>query len=102
MAEWTFRLATNYVKHMPKSEEGTIDNDARLSFYQYFKQATVGDCCNPKPSVFQPKESAKWTAWNSIKGMSKEVAMEKYVAELDSRQSNWKEVAEKHNITTLM
>jgi hypothetical protein len=35
-----------------------------------FKQATIGECNIPKPSVFSIEASAKWKAWDSLGDMS--------------------------------
>ena len=56
-----------------------IDNDVKLSFYKYFKQVKSGDCNTSQPWKVQFEARAKWDAWNSVKGMSKEDAMAAYV-----------------------
>ncbi|KAL2711469.1 acyl-CoA-binding protein [Vespula squamosa] len=56
-----------------------------LELYALYKQATIGDCDTPKPGMFDLKGKAKWEAWRSKKGNSKEVAKQayiKYVGEL--------------------
>jgi len=55
-------------------------NDELLLLYSLFKQATVGDVNTEQPSMFSMKERAKWDAWKEKEGMSKEDAMEQYVA----------------------
>lgn len=42
-------------------------------------QATEGDVKGQQPWAVQLEARAKWDAWNSIKGMSKEEAMQNYV-----------------------
>jgi diazepam-binding inhibitor (GABA receptor modulating acyl-CoA-binding protein) len=56
-----------------------LDNETLLSLYGLYKQATDGDCSIAKPGFFDPKGSAKWTAWNENKGMDKQTAMRRYV-----------------------
>ncbi|XP_062395060.1 acyl-CoA-binding domain-containing protein 7 [Sardina pilchardus] len=51
-----------------------------LDMYGYYKQATVGDVNIDRPGMLDMKGKAKWDAWNSRKGMSKEDAMTAYVA----------------------
>jgi len=46
-----------------------------LNLYQYYKQATIGDCNIKEPSYFNPKERAKYFAWKKLKGTSKEDSM---------------------------
>ena len=40
-----------------------------LNVYGLYKQATVGDCDQPKPGMFQLKEKAKHEFWTQKKGM---------------------------------
>lgn len=47
-----------------------FSNNIKLEFYKYYKQATFGNCYNPKPWFYEFKKRAKWQAWNSIRGMS--------------------------------
>ena len=53
--------------------------DRKLLFYSYFKQATEGDITAPQPGIFSIEARTKWNAWNKVKGMSKEEAMQKYI-----------------------
>jgi 3-hydroxyacyl-CoA dehydrogenase len=63
--------------------ESTIDfnpdNNQKLKLYAFYKQATEGDVQGKKPSALKMVERAKWMAWNSVKGMSKEDAMKGYL-----------------------
>jgi diazepam-binding inhibitor (GABA receptor modulating acyl-CoA-binding protein) len=54
------------------------DND-KLDMYKFYKQATVGDCNIAEPWSVYFEAHAKWNAWNGIKGMSKEDAMQNYI-----------------------
>ncbi|WP_116964483.1 acyl-CoA-binding protein [Fastidiosibacter lacustris] len=56
------------------------DNTEKLKLYAFYKQATVGDVDGKCPSVLKMVERAKWMAWNSIKGQSKEEAMKGYLS----------------------
>ena len=51
-----------------------------LELYALFKQATLGDCDTARPGMMDFKGKAKWDAWKSREGMSKEDAMTAYVA----------------------
>lgn len=56
-------------------------NDQQLlELYGLYKQATVGDCNQPKPGMFAMKEKAKHEFWSKKAGTSKEQAMKDYVA----------------------
>ena len=54
--------------------------EVKLEFYSLFKQATEGDVAAKKPSIFDMVAFAKWTAWNKLRGLSSDQAMEKYIA----------------------
>ncbi|OUS47435.1 acyl-CoA-binding protein, partial [Ostreococcus tauri] len=51
-----------------------------LELYALFKQANVGDVNTTRPGMLDFKGKAKWDAWKTKEGMSKEDAMTKYVA----------------------
>lgn len=57
-------------------------NDLKLEMYGLFKQASEGDVNGKKPGAFDLIGKAKWNAWEDLKGMSPEEAMEKYVAKV--------------------
>uniref|UniRef100_A0A3Q3EMY8 Acyl-CoA binding domain containing 7 n=1 Tax=Labrus bergylta TaxID=56723 RepID=A0A3Q3EMY8_9LABR len=50
-----------------------------LDLYGLYKQAIVGDINTERPGMLDLKGKAKWDAWNSRKGMSKEDAMTAYI-----------------------
>ncbi|KAG8010065.1 Glycylpeptide N-tetradecanoyltransferase 2 [Nibea albiflora] len=50
-----------------------------LHLYGLYKQAVVGDVNIDKPGMTDLKGKAKWDAWNSRKGMSKDDAMAAYI-----------------------
>lgn len=62
-----------------KDKGAKLTNDELLLIYGLFKQGTVGDVNTDKPGIFSPTERAKWDAWNSQKGKSKEQAQNEYV-----------------------
>nr|BAN20568.1 diazepam binding inhibitor, putative [Riptortus pedestris] len=76
--EENFNKAVEDVKNLEK----TPKDDELLEIYALYKQATVGDCDTSKPGMFDFKGKAKWEAWNSKKGTSKEQAQEGYVAKV--------------------
>ena len=55
------------------------DNDTLLQLYSLFKQAGEGDNTMDQPSFYQLEAKAKWNAWNTQKGKSKEQAQHEYV-----------------------
>lgn len=59
------------------------DNDVKLELYALNKQATIGDLNIEKPGMFDFVAAAKYNAWNTKKGMSKEEAQQKYIDYVD-------------------
>lgn len=59
------------------------DNDTLLELYSFFKQATAGDVDGDRPGPFDFKARAKYDAWESRKGMSRDAAMSAYVKLVD-------------------
>ena len=62
-------------------------NDQLLDLYGLFKQATEGDASGPRPGLLDLKGRAKHDAWAKRKGVSKDDAMEKYVALVDALEA---------------
>ncbi len=55
-------------------------NDILLQLYSLYKQATEGDVnVEPPANAFDFVGKAKYNAWESLKGKSKENAMQEYV-----------------------
>jgi acyl-CoA-binding protein len=54
-------------------------NDILLDLYSYHKQASVGDVHGEKPGMFDFINAAKYNAWASKKGLTREQAMQNYV-----------------------
>lgn len=80
-----FESYAEKIKNAPSTEKEKIDDSTKLKFYMYYKQATVGDINTTKPtnssilSLFPSNEQIKWDGWNSLKGVSKEEAMQTYI-----------------------
>lgn len=74
-----FQEAVKAVQNAPKTPPPS--DEIRLDFYAYYKQATLGDIPHGHntPSVFWFKDRAKWDAWNSLKGLTKDQAKQVYV-----------------------
>jgi diazepam-binding inhibitor (GABA receptor modulator, acyl-CoA-binding protein) len=54
-------------------------NAAKLKLYALFKQATSGDVDGKRPGMMDMVGRAKWDAWNEVKGMSADDAMQAYI-----------------------
>lgn len=51
-----------------------------LELYGLFKQATAGDASGKRPGLMDIRGRAKYDAWASRKGMSRDEAMKAYIA----------------------
>lgn len=55
-------------------------NDTLLQLYSLYKQATEGDVnVDPPSNPFDFVSRAKFEAWTSLQGKSKEAAMQEYI-----------------------
>ena len=59
-------------------------NEIRLEMYALFKQATEGDIKSKKPGLTDLVGKAKYSAWERLKGMDSEKAMETYINRIES------------------
>ncbi len=64
-------------------------NEELLDLYALFKQATEGDVSGDRPSGFDFKAIAKFDAWVSKKGISKDQAMQDYVNLVSKLQQSY-------------
>ena len=60
------------------------DNATLLTIYALYKQATEGDVVGDKPGFGDLVGRAKWDAWNKLKDLPQEEAMQQYVDLIDS------------------
>jgi acyl-CoA-binding protein len=70
-----FEKAVADSKNLPERP----DNATLLKIYALYKQATVGDVEGKRPGFTDMVGRAKWDAWNELKGLAKEDAMQQYV-----------------------
>ncbi|MCG8533707.1 MAG: acyl-CoA-binding protein [Pseudomonadales bacterium] len=54
-------------------------NETKLKYYALFKQATEGDVKGKKPGLTDFVGRAKYSAWEGLKGMTSDQAMETYI-----------------------
>jgi diazepam-binding inhibitor (GABA receptor modulating acyl-CoA-binding protein) len=60
-----------------------LDNETLLNLYGLYKQACESDCNTTKPSFFDIKGAAKWSAWKENFGMDKVTAMRRYIRKVN-------------------
>ncbi|XP_063705158.1 acyl-CoA-binding domain-containing protein 6 [Culicoides brevitarsis] len=82
-----FNRAAEYLK----THHDKLMPDDLLDLYAFYKQGLVGDCNVSKPGIFQMTSRAKWSAWNNLRGMSNDDAMQKYVEKVNNLFENWQE-----------
>ncbi|MGC8119475.1 acyl-CoA-binding protein [Marinobacter sp. VGCF2001] len=77
-----FDEAVNYIQ----SAEGDFkpSNELKLEFYALYKQATDGDVGGKRPGMMDFVGRAKYDAWEKLKGMSSDDAMQQYIDKLES------------------
>jgi diazepam-binding inhibitor (GABA receptor modulating acyl-CoA-binding protein) len=59
-------------------------NEILLKMYGLYKQATEGEIKEERPGGFDFKAIVKYDSWASLRGMSKEEAMQSYIDIVDS------------------
>jgi len=62
-----------------KSLAARPDNDTLLQLYALYKQGSSGDVSGDKPGFFDFVATAKYEAWEGIKGLSSDDAMQQYI-----------------------
>jgi len=70
-----FEQAAIAVKSLPERP----DNDTMLQLYALFKQGSSGDVSGDKPGFFDFVATAKYEAWERIKGLSQDDAKNQYI-----------------------
>ncbi|SFL88455.1 acyl-CoA-binding protein [Marinobacter zhejiangensis] len=75
-----FEEAVNFIQ----TAEGDTkpSNELKLEFYALYKQATEGDVNGKRPGMMDFVGRAKYDAWEKVKGMSADDAMQKYIDRL--------------------
>jgi diazepam-binding inhibitor (GABA receptor modulator, acyl-CoA-binding protein) len=66
-----------------KALSRTPSNQELLELYALYKQSMAGDVTGSRPGLLDVKGRAKYDAWSARRGLSREQAMEKYVALVD-------------------
>ena len=79
----TTELQAKFDHLVQQVRDASIDfkpnNTQKLKLYAFYKQVTEGDVVGECPSIINMVDRAKWQAWNAIKGMTKEKAIESYI-----------------------
>ncbi|MCR5885296.1 acyl-CoA-binding protein [Rhizobacter sp. J219] len=75
-----FEKARDESKNLPERP----DNMTLLQLYALYKQGSVGDVEGKRPGFTDMVERAKYDAWATQKGKSKEEAMQAYIDLIES------------------
>jgi len=70
-----FEKASTAAKSLPSRP----DNNTMLQLYALYKQGSSGDVAGNKPGMFDFVGVAKYDAWEKIKGLSQDDAMNQYI-----------------------
>ncbi|NP_001268019.1 acyl-CoA-binding domain-containing protein 3-like precursor [Vitis vinifera] len=89
--ERVFAAAANFVGSGNKGDGWS--SDAQMELYGLHKIAVEGPCHEPQPMPLKLSARAKWNAWQRMGNMSREVAMEQYIALLSDRVPGWMEAS---------
>jgi diazepam-binding inhibitor (GABA receptor modulating acyl-CoA-binding protein) len=73
--EEQFEMAIRESKQLARKP----DEETLLELYSYYKQATDGDATGSRPGPFDFVARAKYDAWKSRAGISRDAAIEAYV-----------------------
>lgn len=75
-------LADDFAKAQErvKTLKTAPSNDTLLELYSLYKQGKVGDVEGKRPGMLDLKGRAKFDAWAGRKGLTKDAAMQQYVA----------------------
>lgn len=80
--EEIFESAVNTVRSMPKNGPFKPSDETKLKLYAFYKQATHGFNCTPRPRFYDLVNIYKWNAWKKLGSMSKDDAKLAYIQEL--------------------
>jgi pimeloyl-ACP methyl ester carboxylesterase/acyl-CoA-binding protein len=79
-----FEAAAEKVATAPKDGPLKPSNEMKLKMYALFRQARDGDVAGKRPGMMDIVGRLKYDAWADLKGLSREDAMRRYVAEVES------------------
>jgi pimeloyl-ACP methyl ester carboxylesterase/acyl-CoA-binding protein len=79
-----FEAAVEKVASAPKDGPLKPSNEMKLRMYALYRQARDGDVQGKRPGMMDVVGRFKHDAWAELKGVSREEAMRRYVAEVES------------------
>lgn len=79
-----FEQAVDKLGNAPEDGQFKPSNEYRLKMCALYRQANDGDMTGRNPGMLNPIARYKWQAWGQARGMSREDAMQHYIAEADN------------------
>ena len=76
-------LAQQFADAQARIKPVSVPTDTMLELYALYKQATAGDVGGDRPGMLDVRGRAKHDAWAKKKGMTKDAAMQAYIAVVD-------------------
>ncbi|OQR75523.1 hypothetical protein BIW11_08363 [Tropilaelaps mercedesae] len=83
-----FQAAVEIIRKLPKSGSSQQSYTLQLTFYSYYKRATVSPCMAPRPPCRDIVARAKQEPWSSLGTTDRTTAMEKYVTEFVGKKTS--------------
>ena len=69
-----------------KNLDDRPDNMTLLKMYALYKQASIGDADGARPGFTDMVGRAKWDAWDALRSVEKDDAMQQYVDLIEGLQ----------------
>jgi len=73
-------LAQRFADAQARIKPVNVATDVMLALYALYKQATSGDASGDRPGMLDVRGRAKYDAWAKHKGVTRDAAMEQYIA----------------------
>ncbi len=73
-------LARRFADAQARIKPVSVGTDVMLALYALYKQATAGDATGDRPGMLDVRGRAKYDAWAKHRGLTRDVAMEQYIA----------------------
>jgi len=76
-------LEKQFAEAQARIKPVTVPTETMLELYALYKQASAGDVSGDRPGMLDVRGRAKYDAWAKKQGLSKDAAMQAYIALVD-------------------
>ena len=90
-----FTIASDYMK---STRSLKLSTNQQLQLYGLYKQATVGNCTDSKPAIYDLSGRYKYNAWMDRTGLSMNDAMNEYILLCDTIAESWRDQVHNNSI----